>query len=228
MKNPRLILIAIAAGMIIVILIGVLSVLLNVKKLDLSNIDQVDTGLSTSEVSELEGFIWQSLKNTQGFDDNKTEIKALVRPSSLTIAEKDGIISYDFLVDIDEFKATYKVSFALMKGKGFYESPLVECPTPDQMKYAGVECRGEKTSTLTVTVGKSLPYYFNLGTGELVTVTRSIDDAGDDYLQVRVSSCGDAAVVSAARQGVKEWISSLGYAPDKYKIEIPEFCDGGH
>lgn len=228
MKNQKLILIVMAAGILVVILIGVLSTLLATKKLDIVNMNQVDTGLSSSEMAELEGFIWQSLKNTQGFDDDK-EVTVLVRPSSFVKTEQEGISNYSFLIDIDEFKATYAVSFALMQGKGFYESPLVECPAPEQMKYAGVSCQGEKTSTLTVTVGKSLPYYFNLASGELVTVTRSTDEAGEDFLQVRVSSCGDAAaVVVAARQGVEEWISSLGYAPSDYQIKIPEFCDGGH
>lgn len=227
MKNQRLILVSVIVGIVIVILIGVLNVLMATKKLDLANIDQVDTGLSAKEVSELEGFIWQSLKNTQGFEEDKSEVVALVRPSAFVQTEKDGVASYDFLVDIDEFKATYRVHFALMQGKGFYESPVVDCPLPSEMKYPGVECKGEKTSTLTVTVGRNLPHYFNLVSGELVTVTRGVTETGD-YLKVRVSSCGDEAIKLAARQGVEEWISSLGFEPDNYKIEIPEFCDGGN
>ena len=226
MKNQRLILILTAAGIIIVILIGLLAKLLETKKLDLYNIDQVDMGLTTGQINELEEHIWQSLSNTQGYNEERTGVKALIRPSSFTRTEQDGIVNYDFIVDVDEFKASYEVSFALMKGKGFYESPLVECPAPDQMKYPGTYCKGEKTSTMTVTLGRSLPYYFNLSSGELVTVTVARSEEGEEYLNVRVSSCGDEAIKAQARNEVQAWIKSLGFDVDSYQIKIPELCDG--
>ena len=226
MKNQRIILISLAAGITIVILIAVLNLLLVKKPLDLYNFDQVESGLSSQQVGELEQFIWQSLQRTQGFDEGKREIVALVRPSSFSKITKDEITNYSFLVDVDEFKATYQVSFALMRGKGFYEPPIVDCPMPGEMKYAETKCQGEKTSMLSVTVGRSLPYYFNLASGELVTVTRGVVEAGEDYLNVRVSACGNETIVSEAREEVAAWIKSLGYEPNDYQIKIPEFCDG--
>ena len=111
-----------------------------------------------------------------------------------------------------------------MKGQGFYESPVVDCSAPGLMKYPGTYCKSEKTSTMTVTVGRELPYYFNLTSGELVTVT--LVRSGEEYLNVRVSACGDEAIVMRAREEVRGWIKSLGYNPDDYQIKIPEFCDG--
>ena len=123
MKNQRIIIVSLLAGVIIVILLALLSVLLAQKPLKLVNLDQVDSGLSNSEVGDLERFIWESLQRTQGFDNETNEIIALIRPSSFSKVEQDNITNYSFLIDVDEFKATYQVSFALMGNKGFYEAP---------------------------------------------------------------------------------------------------------
>lgn len=219
----------VAAGFVVVILAGVLQALLQTRKFELGNLDQVESGLSSTEVAELEEFVEESLERIHGKFNEGQEVVALVRPSSWVRTKKNGVVNYEFLVDVDEFLATYRVSFAMMKGSGFYEAPNVECPEPSLMKYADVECRGEKTSTFSVTVGRSLPYYFNLADGRLVTVTRGVGGASDgfgEFLQVRVSACGDETVKAAARREVEEWIAGLGYAAEKYKIEIPEFCDG--
>ncbi|MBQ3296996.1 hypothetical protein IJH01_02650 [Candidatus Saccharibacteria bacterium] len=225
MKNQRIIIVSLLAGVIIVILLALLSVLLAQKPLKLVNLDQVDSGLSNSEVGDLERFIWESLQRTQGFDNETNEIIALIRPSSFSKVEQDNITNYSFLIDVDEFKATYQVSFALMGNKGFYEAPMVDCPTPDLMKYPETYCKGEKTSTLSVTVGRSLPYYFNLASGELVTVTSGRDEASKEVLNIRVSSCGDEVIKSEARKEVESWIQSLGYEPSDYQFNVPEFCD---
>lgn len=226
MKNQRIILMSLIAGFIIVILVAVLGMMLNKKPLYLYNLDQVESNLNNNQIGELENFIWESLKRTQGFNSDTKEIIVLVRPSSFSKFTKDEITNYNFIIDVDEFKATYEVSFALMRGEGFYESPIIDCPTPDLMKYPGTKCKGEKTSTLTVTMGRYLPYYFNLDTGELVTVMRGTTETADEILNVKVSSCNNERVKVAARQKVEEWIESLSLKPADYKIVIPEYCDG--
>lgn len=226
MRNQRVILISVVAGFIIIVLIAILGTLLNKKPLDLYNLDQVESGLSNQQVGELEKFIWDSLQRTQGFDKDTKEIVALIRPSSFSKVTKDDITNYGFIIDVDEFKATYLVSFAMMKGEGFYESPVIDCPTPDLMKYAGTKCAGEKTSTMSVTIGRYLPYSFNLESGELVTVARNTAETGEEYLNVRVSTCGNQALLAQTKEQVEAWIKSIGYKPSDYKITIPEFCDG--
>lgn len=226
MRNQRIILISLMAGLIIVILFALLCVLMTKKQLDLYNWDQVDSGLSSGEVNDLEKYLWESLQRTQGFDNDKSEIIALVRPSSFSKVAKDDITNYSFIVDIDEFKATYQVSFALVGNKGFYESPMIDCPTPDLMKYPETYCMGEKTSTMSVTIGRNLPHYFNLDSGELVTITINRTENKEETLNVRVSSCGDQTIMEKAKSEVDAWIESLGYEPSDYKIMIPEFCDG--
>lgn len=226
MKNQRIVLISLAAGIIIVILIALLGTLLTKKPLDLYNIDQIDSGLTSGEITDLERYLWESLQRTQGFDNDKNEIIALIRPSSFSKVVNDDVSNYSFLVDIDEFKATYLVSFALMGNKGFYESPMIDCPTPELMKYSETYCKGEKTSTTSVTIGRSLPHYFNLDSGELVTVTLTRTDANEEVLNVRVSSCGNETIILKAKEEVNAWIKSLGYEPSDYNIRIPEFCDG--
>lgn len=196
------------------------------KKLELYNIDQVESRLGSNEISSLEGFIWESLQRTQGFDNDKREIVALVRPSSFVITGENGMRNYDFLIDVDEFRATYRVSFALYGEQGFYEAPIVECPSPEQMKYPDTECKGDKTSTLTVTVGRNLPHDFKMPTGESVRVTRSVNEAGEEYLKVRVNNCSNETMVAKVTEAVQKWIKTLGYEPDNYTIKVTEVCDG--
>ncbi|MBR3322288.1 hypothetical protein IKG05_01460 [Candidatus Saccharibacteria bacterium] len=214
-----------AFGLIIVV--AVVSVLTASKKLDLYNIDQVNSGLTSSEVRDLEKFIWESLQRTQGASEDVGGVVALVRPSSFVVTDKDGVRNYSFLVDVDKYQATYRVSFALMGSEGFYESPVLDCPLPEQMKYAGTDCKSDKTSAMSVTVGRYLPYTFSLDSGEIVTVTRKTNEVGAEYLNVRVSSCGDEEVKVNAKTAVEKWIDALGYKVINYTVEVPDFCDGG-
>lgn len=228
MKNQRLILITAFVTIITIILLAIPSVLSSTKPFEITNFDQLEHHLTSSQTSELETFIHQSLIHTKALTSGQSGITALIRPSSFSQISKDNITNYQFLIDIDSLRATYVVSFALMRGEGFYESPVIDCPLPAMAKYPDNTCRSEKSSTLTVTLGQYLPFYYNLPSGELITVTRGINPDQTDYLSVRVSSCGNTEILSKAQESVVSWISSLGYSADNYQINIPEYCDGEH
>ena len=136
------------------------------------------------------------------------------------------MVLYKFLMDLDEYKATYEVSFGLAIGKGFYEPPRVACPLSAQMKYPETNCVGQRATTSVSTFEFKLPYYFRLDSGEFVTVTAEYADDGKEYLNVRVSSCGNTEIMNNARTEVEKWIKSLEYEPSDYEIKVPEFCDG--
>ncbi len=225
MKKMRAIVVAMLASFALIAVIAVFSVITATKKLEIVNLDQVESGLSSAEVSDLERYIWESLQRTEGFDAEKNEIKALIRPSSFVKTTKDNIRSFDFLVDVDEFRATYRVSFALYRQEGFYESPVIDCPEPEEMKYTETTCKGEKTSALTVTVGKYLPYYLESASGGIVTVTKKTDDAGE-YLDAKVNNCGNETKVPLITGEIEKWIESLGYRVEDYRIKVMEVCDG--
>ena len=164
------------------------------------------------------------------------------------MTEEKGMRNYEFLIDIDEFRATYRVGFALYGNQGFYEIPLVECPHPDQMKYADTYCIGEKTSTMSVALGAELPYEFQSETGGVARVTRSVDDERGEYLNVRVNNCGNGesasgANVNGASDGASEmsvnganvakitkevlgWARGLGLELEDDMIKVTEVCDG--
>ena len=142
LRNAKIILGVIVVAFILIIGGALVRSLTEVKALNLYNIDQVDSGLSGSEINDLEGFVWQFLKDNQGFDDDKTGVIALIRPSSFVKVKDGNISSYEFLVDIDEFKTTYQVSFALVDGEGFYEAPDIGCPVKELMKYSDNCCNG--------------------------------------------------------------------------------------
>ncbi len=225
MKKIRVIISATVISFILIVGTAVVATLTATKKLDLANLDQVESGLLSGEISNLEQYIWESLQRTEGFGAEKTEIKALMRPSSFTKTEKNNVRSYSFLVDVDEFKATYRVSFALYRHEGFYESPVIDCPEPEEMKYAETTCRGERTSSLSVTVGKYLPHYLRLTSGELATITKKTDEMGE-YLDARANNCGNETKVPLITGEIEQWIESLGYRASDYRIKVTEVCDG--
>lgn len=222
--NVRIILLVALVVFALIVTVSAIGVLTEEKPLEITNLDQVESGLSSGEVKSLEKFIWEDLRVSQEFGEDRMGVVALVRPSSFVEYDEGEIRHYDLIVDIDEFKQSLAVKFAL-KGEGFTEAPVIECVRPELMKYADIKCESGRTSSATVTVGRELPHYFSLESGEFVTVTLK-NDGVREYLNVRVSSCGDDAVKGRALEAVKAWMRGLGYEPSDYEIKIPELCDG--
>lgn len=183
--------------------------------------------MTDGEINDLEKYIGESLSANSKYKD-KNGVKILVRPASFERKEQEGVALYRFLIDIDEFKDTYEVSFGLFGDKGFYEPPTVKCPLPAQMKYPEINCSGQRTEVFSSSVFElELPYYFRMASGEFVTVTSKYAADGQEYLEVRVSSCGNNEIIDAARTEVENWIKTQGQEPSGYEIKVPEFCDGG-
>ena len=224
-KNIKTILITVLACFALILVIAVIRVLTLRKPIELYNVDQINTGMTDQEIDDLEKYVGESLKANEEYKDI-VGIKALIRPASFERREEDGVVLYKFLMDLDEYKATYEVSFGLAIGKGFYEPPRVACPLPAQMKYPETNCVGQRANNDTFTSRLKLPHYFRLASGEFVTVTAAYDDKGSAYLNVSVSSCGDDEIINTARTEVEEWIKSQEYDPSDYEIKVPEFCDG--
>ena len=224
-KNAKTIVIAVLACFAVIVLLSAIITLLSKKPVDLYNIEQIDSGMTDKEIGELEKRIGESLKANADYKD-RTGVKALIRPVSFERKEKDGVVLYRFLMDIDEYKDTYEVSFGIAGEKGFYEPPTIVCPLPEQMKYPETDCAGQRTSSSISTSELKLPYYFRLGSGEFVTVASTYSSEGKYYLDVKVSSCGNSEIMNEARSEVEKWIKSLDRNPDDYDIRVPEFCDG--
>jgi len=223
--NVRVILLVALVVFALIVTVSAIGVLTAEKRLEIANLDQVKSELSSEEVKELERFIWEDLRVSQEFGEEKTGVVALVRPSSWVQYKEGEIRHYKMIVDVDEFRQTLEVTFALKNGEGFMEAPLIECPQPELMKYEETKCESGRTTAATVTVGRELPYYFSLETGEFVTVTLK-NDGVQEYLNIRVSSCGDAKVKERAQAAVEAWMRGLGYEPSDYEIKVPELCDG--
>ena len=224
-KNIKTIIIAVLSFFALIVVIAAIRELTFKKPVDLYNIDQINTGMTDEEINDLEKYIGESLSANSKYKD-KNGVKVLVRPASFERKERDGVALYRFLIDIDEFRDTYEVSFGLFGDKGFYEPPRVACPLSVQMKYPETNCVGQRATTSVSTFEFKLPYYFRLNSGEFVTVTAEYADDGKEYLNVRVSSCGNTEIMNNARTEVEKWIKSLDYEPDDYEIKVPEFCDG--
>ena len=223
--NARIILIVVLMVFTLIVTVSAIGALTQEKRLEIYNLDQVESGLSSDEVKSLEKFIWEDLRVSQEFGEDRTGVVALVRPSSFVKYEEDGVRHYNLIVDVDEFRQTLGVKFALPESGGFMEAPVIECVRPELAKYTDTKCESGRTTAATVTVGRELPHYFSLETGEFVTVTLK-NDGVQEYLNIRVSSCGSDVVKARALEAVKAWMQGLGYEPSDYEFKTPELCDG--
>ena len=216
----------IIVGLTMIIVCAIINATLSVRPLEFSNLDQINSSLSSDEIRELEKYLWQSIQESEGVSEVNQTLDALIRPSSYEEKDSDVTKNYSFLVDVDALKATYKISFAFKKGYSFYEIPDISCPTPELMKYSDTYCRIGRSSTTSATIGSYLPTEFRLDSGELVIVSVGYTEEGKDYLNVRVSSCGDDEIISQAHSEVKKWIDKHNFDSEQYEIKIPAFCDG--
>ena len=217
---------AIIVGFTLIIVYAIISAALTVKPLKISNLNQIETNLTNGQINELEDFLWQAVEENENITEASETISALIRPSSYQETDSEAARRYQFLVDIDEYKLTYQVSFSLVGDKSFYEQPDISCPATELMKYPETYCKVGRSSTTSITIGSLLPYEFRLDSGELVIVSTGYDENGKDFLNVRVSSCGDVGIINKARAEVEKWIVSQELDPNNYEIKIPEFCDG--
>lgn len=227
-KKARLVIGVIVGLLVFIVVFGIVRELVVKPRLEIYNMGQSELKLSGRVFDSLKNYLWSGLQSNIWFDEDKTGVRVLIRPSSISIVENEETKDYDFLIDVDEYKATYRILFTIYKERGIEElddSPLMICPKKELMKYPETECDDTEMEIDEDGIEAYLPETFDLNTGEYVIVT-SVEDE-EDALEVTVSSCGeDETIIERTHAKVIEWIQSLGLDEDEYSINILEKCDG--
>lgn len=225
-KAIKVISICLLIGLGIIFLAAIMNAIFAKSKIEITNIDQVDLGLSADDLSNFENYLYEGLERNENLPEDTNGIKVLIRPGSVVKSSKNGTNGYSFLMDIDEYKLTLATSFSLLSGQSFYESPTFTCATSSETKFPDNYCTFDGTTTLSADIQSFLPKYLELNSGDQVSIQRHSDGSTKDYLDVTISNCGSTSEESEAKNKLNAWISGLGFDSSRYDIKYTETCDG--
>ena len=137
--------------------------------------------------------------------------------------QKDKSTSATFIVDFDDIKQSYFVSVFWPDPDNGAPNIIISCPLSNS-KYPETPCKTESNSS--IEIADFLPYDGKLDSGENYTITYKYSGS-DPYIEVQINSCGNKTLVSSALKSAKEWLKSVNFNPDDYKIFAPiDLCDG--
>ncbi|MBO4854994.1 hypothetical protein J5500_01140 [Candidatus Saccharibacteria bacterium] len=199
------------------------------KKSVIENLDSTDLStLSTKELNEINQSLKIMLKSNYGLnDDALSKVKAVVRENSMKIERNEKtkkIVAADFLMDLNDPKLTYQVSF-----DGRLSDTTFACPELGLMQDANVFCIGsDKQSTIDVALGKYLPFRAKTESGTYFSIWRDYDDNNSPRLEMYASICGDEEKGEEVLNTIKGWIKEKGVNPDSIPINYQSsYCDHG-
>ncbi|MBR3132407.1 hypothetical protein IKG33_03310 [Candidatus Saccharibacteria bacterium] len=220
-KNLKIMWIATSLILVLVLVLMTIRMVRENNQFKIVNFDQIKSNLSDANKDGVKEEILAKIKNEKVGDGMGAE--GLIRVSSYEEEKVENGRVYKFLVDIDKYKVSYAVDFIVDNNTKKYEEINLSCPSFKELKYPENDCAGEDNEIQAIE--RYLPYNFEMESGRVVTITSEYSNEKKNYLKVRVSTCGREGVVFNTIEAVNEWIGSLGFNPDKFEIEIEEFCD---
>ncbi|MBP5656298.1 hypothetical protein J6X15_01795 [Candidatus Saccharibacteria bacterium] len=195
----------------------------------IENLNSTDLNtLSQKELNEINQSLKIMLKSNYGLDDDAlNKVKAVVRENSMKIEQDEKtkkVTAAQFLMDINDPKLTYEVSF-----DSRLSDTTFKCPELGLMQDANVFCIGsDKQSTIDVALGKYLPFRAKTESGTYFSIWRDYDDNNSPRLEMYASICGDEEKGKEVLSTIKGWIKEKGVNPDSIPINYQSsYCDHG-
>lgn len=199
------------------------------KKSIIENLDSAELGtLSNTNLYEIEQSLKIMLKSNYDLTDSALKkVKVVARENSMKIERDEKtkkVKSAKFLIDINEPKLTYEVSF-----DSELSDTTFTCPELGLMQDANVFCIGtDKQSTIDVALGKYLPYRATTKNGTYFSIWRDYDDGNNPRIEMYASICGDEEKGQEVLNTIKAWIKEKGVNPDILPINYQSsYCDHG-
>ena len=181
--------------------------LVNIPSGDMTNIRKILVGVIRDNTEDFDNTITY-YGNARDYDES-TE-------NDLSIAT--------FIVDFDEIRESYKVNVKWPNPNDGSPNVIVSCPLFES-KYPETSCVTDVNSSTNII--SYLPYTGKLSSGIEYEILAKYN-TGDLYLEVYVSSCGNAEVMNAALIAAKTLMTSLNFDPDDYLFYVPStICDTG-
>ena len=195
----------------------------------IENLDSAELGsIEDKNLYEIEQALKIMLKsNYKMKEDELKKIKVVARENSMKIERDEKtkkVKSAKFLIDINNPKLTYEVSF----DKELSDTTFT-CPELGLMQDANVFCIGtDKQSTIDVALGKYLPYRATTKNGTYFSIWRDYDDSNNPRIEMYASICDDKEKGQEVLNTIKAWIKDKGVNPNSLPINYQSsYCDHG-
>ena len=191
------------------------------------NIDDYMTNATVDDKRLLQQRLYDFLDSSFNVDVSKLDI--YIRDNSFIETESEGTFMADFIIDIDELKISYQVSYVFPNDKATSENPIFDCPSLDNVKYPETECVGMYNSTQLLEAEQSNPVYsvlpiivdeFDAESGVTTRYDiRGFFDYDDNEFSINITdySCGN---YENALQSIRD----RGFNPEDYKINYQNEC----
>lgn len=196
---------------------------------EISNIDKVDFNIHPTVKSIVQSRLYEAIDLAYGVEEGKDPVGMIRKETVSAKDEDDGTRMHNFLVDVDNYKVTYRAEVWERKEKKNSEV-FFYCVPPSQSKYPDNFCVGYNgQSTISVTIGYSLPLKAKkTESGYLYDAKiKYKDNSIWPYIDIFVNSCGRKKIKEEVLIDFKNWIRDQGYNPEIYDIQIPDNCTGG-
>lgn len=162
--------------------------------------------ISDDELSRIKKSVYDYVKGTFGTDKGPVNLEIRWNTIQEENLGADGR-RLTMLVDIDEYRQTFKVSV----DKYFV---FAGCPLPSESKYPDSFCignNGELDDSIRAVFGSKLPYTGQTDDGVQYELSRRTKQPDDHQLKLWVNTCpNDTVTIQKANQGIKDFITSLG------------------
>ena len=109
------------------------------------NLDDYMTSATAEDKQLLQQRLYNFLNNSFNVDIGKLDI--YIRDNSFIETELDGTFMADFIIDIDELRISYQVSYVFPNEKATSENPIFDCPLLNNVKYPETDCVGMYNSS---------------------------------------------------------------------------------
>ena len=195
---------------------------------EISNMGQMDELKVDSKLkSTIQKRLYETIDLAYGIKDGKTPIADIRKETIKTSSQGDGTVIYSFIVDVDAYEVTYNAKVYQTKDEKD-SSAYFNCVEPAQSKYPNKFCIGYNGhSTIDVTIGNSLPLSAKETKQHHYLYDAKVaykKKTAYPYIEIFTKACDDPNAKNEVRSDFRDWISDLGYDPDLFTIEIPDYC----
>lgn len=212
-QKKYLIIAAIAiVGIIVMIAIPLISNLLT-PTFNITNIAEVPQDLRLHK-KDLEQNIFLVLE--ENHYTNGKSVSGKIRTDTLQQTSEVGATSWDFLIDMDDIKLTYSISYYVPNDKQLdSEDIMVSCPQKSESKYPSNSCRSMYDNS--ESLEETLPYFIDQK-GESFAILAPGDS--DNELLINIFGCSTLNKDEMIEKS-KTWVDSFFINPDSftYKVE---------
>ena len=186
------------------------------------NLDEYMINASGEEKNILQRRLYKFLKDS--FETEISKLDIYIRDNTFVETQAEGAYLTDFIIDIDELKISYTVSYVFPIAAATAVNPVFDCPALSEMKYPETKCVGMYNSSDNIKVEAENPI--------AAVLPISVDEYDFDYRQsvkydifgyydeeskqfsVRIIDYGGYSYERALKM-----IRDKGFNPEDYTIE---------